>query len=1228
MNRENTRTSSPFKIDLNNHPSKQPEGTYRYAVGKATPIDAVSSIGDEPGNQYLLDFPDVVIGSIEISRYKDVIFLANNTIYILDKQAQTLTLHAEAEFGFNTEYPITGFHRVVRGCEDVVYFFDHINPDRFVNLSRPEKQQTGGVFDVSKFNLLADVTYSVIQTDILNSGGSLEYGVYNFCIEYLNENEDALFYTPIDINYTPIANNQNEGALNLSNHLADIGGQPKSNKSIKLTVSHVPEDAALARIIVFRTTTSDGFTSDAHVIGQLIPVQGQEFSYIYKGFNADNGDYTVSKDQYLVPKANFNTSLHGLQVGNKMLRYNLKETVRDYSQYQQKASKIKCKYVTKKVNTADPNYFRLNQTFVGGEIILPYINYIHTDGTISQGFPLVNRAKQASDADPVPDPLDLPNTTEKWRYKDTSILDTPLQTVIGYNTSGLFGYYESEQQYTNPPNFCGTDYWGEDFAGNSLQDTPVRLFVVPDRSVESHVITEFSGVLGFRTFARPIGIWFDPTTIEYPSNDIVSHFFSVAIVGQSNIDCKGIGVATSTYETSEIEGELVSPNFLSAGIATGDRINLLSGKTNILEQFASGEYVSVEGNWDAPTTSDSDETFKKIFAAGLPYDQIHVWMYTHQANNYNSVTSTQYGLDESLRLPARSKTFDITNPNYNFDFNLLKIDGTLSTPNLKYVSVKNTINPIPNIYSVRTRRITDIGEDVSFRGTNFITELVLDGIFDFKIEGFDPLGTAIKYIKFGPWAAFIDNEGKDLDAYCEVLKGFYVESEVNCELRHNGLEYNQHFQFTDSAEVKFLDKMIEPYDEKYKLRDGFVKFFPGYNQDYSYVQQLNQYFSLRLTYDFCSECQGEYKHRILYSIDSFDAELSDNMRVFLPNNFIDIPSDTGAIIGVDYKDNKLIVRTEQSCYFLIPNNQELQLSETTVNIGTGDFLSIPPQELNTVKQGYGGQQHKLDSYNTEQGLIWADRQRGEIYLLNNQFAEISRDLYSWFNDKLPLNSSNHLLFTYDKEHKRFLMTKKNEWTMSYCFKVQGWKSWHHYIPDWYLNDVDTFYSVYKNKLYVHNSLTYNRFYDLDFDSTIEFIVKDTNTFRTYSIYWHGSSYDKMIVYNHNQTTGEQTLTPTTDDNIFYSPIETYVILTDENYKASPIKDLASSSIIWTNDISSIKQGLNQGYADKLPVIDIDTQLVEQGDFVSKWIAVRLIKNTGAEQGLLHWTETYDLYSIR
>lgn len=1237
-----------------------PDGDYSFALNAVTGLDKVSSIENERGNKLCVELDTELVGQpLFIDRERAVLFCKDNSIRVANISTCTLTTHCQLPFGFDTlaeANPVMSTHRIVRGCENIVYFQDGLNKDRYVNLDRPEKQQTGGVFDITKFDFNPEIVHPTISREILNTGGNLKYGTYNFAVEFLTSNEDSLFISPVDINYTPISVSNIEGALNIETNDPSIGGKPLSNKSIKLTIDNVPDDAVLARIIVFRHLTGDGFTSDAHAVGSLIPVSGTSFTYTYRGFSTTNGDYLVDKNQYLIPKAIYQSSHGSVQVNTRLVRYNLIESVKDYSNYQQYASKICAKYIVGEVNKDNPNIYILNQTLLGGEIILPCINYVHKDGTISNSFPLIGRAKNTNDATLVND-IFTNNQVEKWKLYDTSIKDGV--PITGYVSSGEFGYYESDQFYTAPPNYCQEDsYWGTDCDGNPLQDTPVRLFVVPDRSKEQH---DTKNPLTDKQTIRPIGIWFDSSTIEYPNDDVVGHYFSIATSVDSNIRAKGITI-DSLYlpdndnpEILNIRGGYVSPYAFGTNTATQPFYNFISAEGLVKNEYIGGDYLTSEGYWlyDQDNDYEDDVEYDDIFDGNLPYDNLNIDVKKTTATEFGLVVQEHLLIDNVYKVDAKSTVVNRANQSLTNNFDVIdtpnQFDSLGLPPNiitLRYTSVRDNINPIPNIWSLTTRRITNINENISFRGSSFISPLLVDNIGEVTIDGASA-GDIAKAILFGGVFGTIFgqgllgilNGGSDVQVWAELLRNFYVESSTNLFLRHKGTDNCSNGGYDGSYHQMFFNKVCEPYNDKFKIKDSFCPFFPGYNLDYSYVQDLNKYFNLRLTYDFCSKCTGLYPHRIIFSPQSFSEDLSDQFRVNLPNDYIDIPAHAGEIVKVDFRDNKLIVRTKRSSFFLIPNPQQMETSESNVYIGTGDFLSIPAQEISVSPTGFGGQQHPLDSLNFEKGLVWTDKERNEIYFLGGEFTELQTDIQKWYVDTV---TNRPVIFTYDPYYDRLIMTNRENFTLSYCFKHQGWKSFHSYIPDWYAYNHKTFFSVANDGIWSHNANKYHLFYNLEFPSIKEIIIKSQGqTFVPQSIVYHGNvytyvngfeedilkTYDQFLAYNDRQTTGIQTLRLDDESSIYFDNLITHVKRAERDYKISHLKDLSLTPVIWNPDISSIKQG-QHGYVDNLPIFNSTKKEVEQADFRSKWVGVRLITNDHDNKYVLEYTTSNNQQSIR
>ena len=98
------------------------------------------------------------------------------------------------------------------------------------------------------------------------------------------------------------------------------------------------------------------------------------------------------------------------------------------------------------------------------------------------------------------------------------------------------------------------------------------------------------------------------------------------------------------------------------------------------------------------------------------------------------------------------------------------------------------------------------------------------------------------------------------------------------------------------------------------------------------------FYHLALEYDCCSNCTEDFPHRLHYSEQSFQEELTDNYRMFLPNNYRDIDGETGIIVNIFKIQNSFFVHTEEALWNMPKNYQERVTGQITSFIGTGSFF--------------------------------------------------------------------------------------------------------------------------------------------------------------------------------------------------------------------------------------------------------------------------------------------------
>ncbi len=1246
-----------MKLFLDCEPELQPNGTYRYALNQVddSTTGSQGSSVSEPGNVNVLTLNGKLVGSKTIERFRHILLTDNNEISLFNSQDNSLTSLVQLD-DFNFANKVKVEHRVVRGCEDVIYFYDNVNPDRQFNISRPELYQVNGQWDINLFNLNPDSKFPTISTEILQSGGLLELGRYFFAVQVVDQNENVVYTSQVQ---GPVSVTDDEdGGLNIPVNLPEIGGVPKSNKSIRLIVNNIG-DYPFIKFAVFRALTGDGITYDTYNISQLIPVSNGTAEYIYAGIDS-NQDFSIDPREIIVPKARYQTSKAQTQVDERLLRANLIESVRDYSNYQKFASRIASNYVTEDVSKNNKEII----TELGGEVKAYGICYIHTDGTISPPCHIPGPSKIAADEFPIS--ANIPtfdgqelrvtltgthqfitvggiqrsqytvnyqfsevvssgtlgfrdgtiynintsgtvihvtsaaaitpitqlisvaafiNTNYYFVYRDFTYpyteeitLNPYLQSVVptwrihSTGENGRFGYYESNETYINPANYCDDDYWGVDSNNVPLKDTPVRYHVIPDRSAEPLIVNER---------LRKIGVEF--SNIVYPNDDVVGHFFvsNIRDANNSLVVAKGLSVP---YNFDNVEQGRYFNNVSGAQIVPNTLNHFISNEGLFNRQALSGTYMLSEGLYTIQK-SEIDYNENNYFDNSLPYRDLSLYQKNHRVTDYATSGRITYPIDDAYVLPPRSRFNGIENNSYSSSFNLLSLTFNADVQ-FKYASVRLYKTVFPSVWNIRYRRIGALNQNKIYNGDAFISKVDITNISWVSVSSPFLAQNTLKY-EF------------------ELIENLYTESTINANYRHGGTdECNDYHKENSSTKDFIINKTIEVVDGKPRGRTSICPEFYGYNKDYSFVNKFNTYFPLGFTYNYCSDCLGLYQTRIAFSQKSFNEDLQDNYRVYLANNYVDIPSNTGEIVSMNYYNGKIVIRTTNSCYFLQPNPQQLQLSETTAYIGTGDFLSLPAQELNITDIGYAGQQDVLAEVVTEHGLVWVDGLRGKVYKLTDKLEEISRNgMYHWFKENLATEA----ILTYDPEFERLLLTS-NGFTISYSFKQQAWKSWHSYIPDRYFYNGNTFFSVLDTGVWKHQSTKNCVFYDDTYDSVIEITMPNQQAYNLASIQYYAKTqiynlateqwedvtnitFDKGWAFNSNQSSGyfDIQLTTSPYNTVSFTNNRKFVTLTDRMHKISGVYNLANTSSIINKvnayDIEPINIDYNAPYYSTTPFRD-------------------------------------------
>jgi hypothetical protein len=402
----------------------------------------------------------------------------------------------------------------------------------------------------------------------------------------------------------------------------------------------------------------------------------------------------------------------------------------------------------------------------------------------------------------------------------------------------------------------------------------------------------------------------------------------------------------------------------------------------------------------------------------------------------------------------------------------------------------------------------------------------------FKIDyepptiSFDPPDLEGGSITFGESTGPFYQNGKFyLSAY--GIPTFFVESEVNVDMRHGRNEDEENFYPNVGENYgDWLQETRVPikFDNYYSYNATYSKQnFENYNQPYS---------------DFKPDeiCSAYYYNRVIYSDPSSQEEERDSWRIFKTNNYYDFPKTNGRLIALNAVENeKVLARFENTTQAY---NSRIILDSSypvQIELGTGNMFSQRPIEYVKADLGYVGSQHKA-YVSCKYGSFWTDAKRGFIYQLSGSsgFDEITKTNFNWFKRNLPfritedfptLNIDNSfkdigIAMVWDERFERVFISKKDyklkefyskgpgkgevtyqngrffyldteilldmpeffenkSWTVSYSPITKGWISFYSFLPNYYVGLSTHFQTGTRAGLWNHliSPLRYQTFYN-------------------------------------------------------------------------------------------------------------------------------------------------------
>lgn len=1042
---------------------------------------------------------------------------------------------------------------------------------------------------------------------------------------------------------TPLLNTDSStGALNGEIFEEIDGGIISSKKGIKVTATSLPQDYPYAKIVIIAANVSND--KSAFELPALLSTNGIDYTV-----TSLDGASRVDLDSVYVDPVIYDTSEHIEIVDKRLIRANVKTRYYDYSNFQSYANSVELKWISKP-------YVENESSFQSDEIYAFGIQYQMSDGSFSPVFHipgreatfddrvLVSLTRQETDA--------IGTNLQKWQVYSTASIDGTLGYYESQETYPLTKKCDNQYVFgdlANTPvryhrmpmknmigmqNAIGINVNPKELPANTIG---WRVMVVERDSI-NRTVNDSGIITGVQK-----SLYKEQRTVDYAVYGIASQVAAKpdAVINRGNFrPSLTNSISDTVYATlcvKELAGEGIRTDYISIPCVFDlDGVDTITTWYN--EAIEDAEKAIILPSKSGTAKGNLFQKVKNEFLRIYVYPVIHAvttllnrnYNYSTTSNNaiYQTVADTYYVKSYSKYESNDGKVYanqfqsnDVSFVKLKYPLNAKDIIDNKTEQQLGYVLKKQATRPYASINSLQYKALTPTIYNTTdtvdyYNGDIYISRFRLTTFFlEDRDESSSTALTVGLTILSGIGGALLST-GRDRELYTVEYTEVLLESDYNLNYRVLGTKQNEVFNGFNLVSVKkksyyqglanyFFNKIgeLDEGDRQSTQDDRLVRYginetkeYYAYNKDLNRLFMGKTYFPLPANWNYCEDCSAKFPNRIIWSAASFSEDKSDFFQTYLANNFTSV--GTSPITALNYSSNRLLVRTTKSMFVMSPNPQEINTDVSTLYIGTGDFLSIPPQEIRKVDYGFGGGKGTKDFIATEFGFVTVDDRTGQIFLFSEgmkELTDINSGCNQWFKEYLP-TINGHILLGYDPQFKRLMVYKRDEFdktenksfVISYSFNYQTWISFHSYHPKYFFNSFDTLFSTINSKLYSHDSRIYNEFYGVFKDSIFEYVINapttvDLDAIDYYAVTldwdndtksWKNVNYptfDRFMVYTKQQSTGLQELIPKSDYNIDWDNRKKTVSNRERNYRISAIRDLSTASPVMSrawNDIES------------------------------------------------------------
>lgn len=997
-------------MDKNASPLDMPEGSYTYALNAVNQTfkGDRNFIANEPGNEECpITEGYQIVGTVLMSESRVAVFSTNgesSEIGVLSPSCRYEPIINEPCLNFSG--PIEGTYRVREGCVDTIYFTDGINPIRVIELTRTKQYYTNGEFDCSKIELFRPFSNACADASVIDAGGSLEPGSYRFAIRYLDNDGNATEWDSIQSAVSIFEEGSSAENSNgvFSDEADPISGVAPLNKSIRLSLQELD-----TRFPLFQIAVAPAVSGNGQLTG---PKLSPEYSTSLQSVTISGISLwaDVPLEELQLRPQRYATAKTIEQIQNRLAIGYPKSKQRSYCSFQRAANDVLVNWRRVQVpmydasNPAHPKNPKAlsNLGYMGNEVYALFIVYVFSDGTESPAFLIPGRAADSNDrqllevvqgtagagevsfADVEHLGLSIGDEIEKWKVFNTA------------DSIGRLGYYENSALFPLDEDCDGEPLWG------SLAGTPIRHHQMPDRS---KVPVVSNGQLNH--------IALEFTNVQYPSSDIVGHYFlraartednkrvlSAGYLGNVNSYNAGAGVeyeyignfrqSQGGFTPAASKSAYWSPDAYFRSRLQGEYVRLghFSNFEFRVENFT--EPFSVSSGPDTTTTRPVQFNFAVAWSddnLGFLGGNLALSRIQSVGPSSGADAGGEEFFNSSGSLPVN--LLETTSPKPQF--------GAGGIDVLHYASVCSSRPAYEDIYSLTLKRISSClhseGETSQVMGGDvFIANLPLPDIYDFVPT------------------QLIDGENEDTIIQGELIASLFAEAEVNSSLavslqRGCNTKYQPSSVQGNNARQYLLRYFAESPEEQDNflqapLYAGYCEYIFRENPDYSISSlPIRQRALLPSTYDCCSGCLDEHPNRVAFSTQSFAEEQVDNYRVFLPLNYADIEAERGEIVAMQRYNQALYIFTTEAVWRVPENIQERASTDGIVSyLGTGSLFAIPPRLMLDTSTGEAGCIDRFSVIKTNRGLMWADRKEQAIYLAAQGIQNVSAPISSFLEE--------------------------------------------------------------------------------------------------------------------------------------------------------------------------------------------------------------------------------------